>query len=424
MDRNSSSSHDVLVVLLSVLIQIPLAIFLGHYYDQRIFLDTGYLVFNGLNPYQQHSITVFSNPLMIGANPIIGYPPIWPLLTGAIYGLTYNFVPNIFLYNFALKIPVIFANVCLAYMTRYVMRFLGAPEKNSRIAWLFLLFNPLILLTTTAWGEIDTLVALLALFSFYYIIKGMAAKSGFMMGLSIILKPIAFPLVGLPLIYPEYRNYRRAITYFTILFLAVILFWFLPFNILGWAAPASLEQVTSYFRMAGGLTPFSVVELVQNNANLPASFSFLGYLWVPALLIGYITIFRKPPKSSSELAEKAVCLILIFFLTRTWLSEPNITLVIVFALIAFSFKKTSFRNFHFLWIIPLIFMIANTSFFQLFFLVYPSIIPALAQWDLTIRMIRLMLRLLVVLTFQVFAWYLVIRLLKNSDSNKTSEHFS
>jgi Glycosyltransferase family 87 len=408
---------DLFVVLLSVLVQIPLAIFLGHYYDQRSFLDTGYLVYNGLNPYQLHNITVFSNPDLIGTNPIIGYPPIWSLLAGAIYGLTYNIVPSIFLYNFALKIPIIVANVCLAYLTRAVIRQQRAPEKTARAAWLFLLFNPLILLTTTAWGEFDTLIALLCVASLYFLSKGMVVKSGSMIALSIVLKPISFPLLGLPLMYPPCRNRKKILFYLGILFLMVALFWLLPFNAFGWMAPESSGQVTSYFRMAGGMTPFNFVEIIQNTVTLPSALFFLGYLWIPALLIGYIIVFRNPPKSFNELAEKAVALLLIFMLTRTWLSEPNIVLVIALALIAFSFKKKGFGDFHFLWGVPLIFMIVNTSLFQLFFLVYPPIIPVLAQWDLTIRTARLILRFLVGIVFQIFAWRLTIKLLRNKRLN-------
>lgn len=53
---------DFAAVFLSVLVQIPIAVFLGHYYDQRSFIDTGYLVSSGLNPYTSHFISVFSNP--------------------------------------------------------------------------------------------------------------------------------------------------------------------------------------------------------------------------------------------------------------------------------------------------------------------------------------------------------------------------
>ena len=329
---------DLVAVVLSVLVQIPLAVFLGHYYDQRSLIDTGYLVSSGLNPYIPHAITVFSNPHLIGVNPIIGYPPLWPLLLGAIYRLTYNLTPNIFLYNFAIKIPVIAANIALAYATKTVMQRLNMPPKRVQFAWLFLLFNPFTLLTTTAWGQFDTLIALLCVASLYFLSKGKIVKSSILLSLSIVLKPISLPLIGLPLLFRTPNNRRKNLIYILIMFAMVVGLAVLPFNLLGWMAPSSPSQVTSYFRMADSMTLFSLVEIIQNTAVLPAGLEFLGYLWIPALLIGYYLVYRNPPKSMPELAEKAVVLLLIFFLTRTWLSEPNLNLIISLALIALAQK--------------------------------------------------------------------------------------
>ena len=63
---------EFLTVVPSILVQVPLAVFLGNYYDQRSFLDAGYLVSAGLNPYLTNLIAVFSsNPLLTVANPVI-----------------------------------------------------------------------------------------------------------------------------------------------------------------------------------------------------------------------------------------------------------------------------------------------------------------------------------------------------------------
>ena len=413
-------NRDILLVLLSILVQIRLAILLGHYYDERSFIDTGFLVSSGLNPYQPHLITVFSsNPNLTGINPIIGYPPLWPLLLGLIYRLSYNIVPNLFLYNFAIKVPVIASNIGLAYVTKNVMQRLGESEKKTRAAWLFLLFNPFILLTTAAWGEFDTLIALLCVASLYLLSKGMIGKSALLLSLSIVLKPISFPLVGLPLLFSPTKNWRKILTYILIFAVIMLTLWFLLFNLLGWMAPSSANEVTSYFRVAGGMTVFNVVEIFKNTTTLPTNLDFLGYLWIPALLLGYYIVYRNPPKTFNELAKASVGLLLIFFLTRTWLSEPNFDLVISLALLALSFKDLNFRNFAFLWVIPLVFLFLNTSFPQLFFLVSPSIISSLAQADRYIRSWRLIARFIVVLILQVFAWRLVIKMFnrkKSSDS--------
>jgi hypothetical protein len=163
--------------------------------------------------------------------------------------------------------------------------------------------------------------------------------------------------------------------------------------------------------MAGGMTLFSLTEVIQNAAVLPAGLEFLGYLWIPALLVGYYLIYRNPPKSMPELVEKAVILLLIFFLTRTWLSEPNINLIIALVLLTLVSKDLNFRNFGFLWVIPLVFMFFNTSLPQLFFLVSPQVISSIGQLDQSIRIWRLIAKFIVVLVWQVFAWRLLIKLL-------------
>jgi Gpi18-like mannosyltransferase len=407
---------DFVAVFLSILVQVPLAFFLGHYYDQRSFIDTGYLVSSGLNPYIPHTITVFSNPHLIGVNPIIGYPPLWPLLLGAIYRLTYSLTANLFLYNFAIKIPVIVANIALAYATKNVMQRLNMPLNRIRFAWLFLLFNPFTLLTTTAWGQFDTLIALLCVVSLYFLSKGKVVKSSILLSLSIVLKPISLPLIGLPLLFSTSNNRRKNLCYILITFAMVVGLAVLPFNLLGWMAPSSPDQVTSYFRMADSMTLFSLVEVIQNTAVLPVGLEFLGYLWIPALMVGYYLVYRNPPKTMIELAEKAIVLLLIFFLTRTWLSEPNLNLIISLALLTVIAKDMNFRNFAFLWVIPLVFMFLNTSAQQLFFLVSPSAISNLAQLDQSIRFWRLLAKFIVVVVWQIFAWRLVIKILNRKSS--------
>ena len=382
--------RESLTVLLSLGLQMPLAVFLGHYYDERVFMVTGYEVSSGLNPYLPHVISgVFSSPYLSGAFSSIGDPPLWSLLLGAIYKLSYNITPNIFLYNFAIKIPVIVTNIGLAYIIKNILRQQGASEKTIKFAWLFLLFNPFILLTTTAWGQFDNLIALLCVASLYFLSKNMVKKSAFLLSLSVVLKPISFPLLGLPLLFLPKKDWSKILQYIVISVVIIVILWILPFYMLGGTAPFSSNQAASYFMRAGGMTPFNLVELFQDKVTLPSGLGFLGYIWIPAVLFGYYLVYRDPPKTFNELTQKAIGVMLIFFLTYSWVSEPYINVVIVLALLALPFTKVNFRNFHFLWVIPLIFMVLSTNFFQLFFLVSPSIIASLAHADLYIRSWRL-----------------------------------
>ncbi len=405
-------SRDFLTVLLSVAVQVPLAVFLGHAYDQTSFMDAGYLVSSGLNPYLPHLITVFS-PHMVGVNPIIGDPPLWPLLLGAIYRLSYNVVPNIFLYNFATKLPVIAANVGLAYLTKNLLRQQGASERKIRFAWLFLLFNPFVLLTTVAWGQFDTLIALLCVASLYLLSKGKLKGSALLLSLSVVLKPIAAPLLGLPLLFTaKKQSWSKTLQYLLISAAVIAVLWVLPFFPLGWSMPSSGSQLASYFTRAGGMTPFSILEILRDTVTIPSGLELLGYVWVPALLLGYYLVYRDPPKTFVELSQKAVGLMLIFFLTYSWLSEPYINVVIPLALLALPFTKINFRNFHFLWVIALVFMVLTTNFVQLFYLVSPqSLVSSAVQIEHGIRSWRLIARFLTVVVWQVFGWMLAVKIL-------------
>ncbi len=403
---------DFLAVVLSVFVQVPLAFYLGHYYDQTIFLQTGYLVGSGLNPYQPHLITVFSNPYLTGVNSIIGYPPPWPFLLGLTYRLTYAVTPNIFLYNFATKIPIIVSNIALAYVTKTLMQQQNMPKTAVRFAWLFLLFNPFTLLTTTAWGEFDTTIALLCVAGLYLLSKGKPAQSSLLFALSFILKPISLPLLGLPLLYSTQNNRRKNFSVVLIVVSVVLGLWFLPFLLAGWAAPISPVQVTSYFGMAGGMTVFNVVDVFARTADMPAGYWFLGYLWIPALLAGYLWVYRNPPKTLISLSQSAVILLLLFFLFRSWLSEQNINLLFPFLLILVGAGALKLRSFHSVWIVGLIFLLLNMSVPQLLYIVYPQVIPWKEAFDADFGTARLVARFAVTVVWFAVAFGIILKTAK------------
>ncbi len=114
------------------------------------------------------------------------------------------------------------------------------------------------------------------------------------------------------------------------------------------------------------MTPFDIVEILKDTVTIPTGFALLAYIWIPALIFGYYMVYRDPPKTFNELTQKAIGIMLIFFLTYSWLSEPYVNVVVAFALLALPLTKMNFRNFHFLWVITLFFMILTTNFFQLF----------------------------------------------------------
>ena len=120
----------------------------------RIFMATGYLVGTGQNPYIAQDLSaVFHNSTFQGIT-TFGYPPPWSIVLGLIYLCSYKIIPNFLFYNLAIKLPIIAANICVAYLVVSILNKLGVQEKISRRAWIFLLFNPFLLLTIIRMGAI------------------------------------------------------------------------------------------------------------------------------------------------------------------------------------------------------------------------------------------------------------------------------
>jgi Gpi18-like mannosyltransferase len=406
--------RKVLVACLSVIVQLPLAAFLGHFFDQRIFLQTGYLVGSGLNPYQPHLVNVFPNPYLTGINPIIGYPPLLPLLLGSIYRLTYNLAPNLFFYNFATKLPIIASNIALAYLTERILQKQDASPNASWFAFVFLLFNPFTLLTTTAWGQFDTFVALLCMASFYLLSKGKTTLSSLLLALGFVLKPISLSLLGLPLLYSTPNNRQKNLIHLSMIIVVTVAFCLLPFYILGWILPVSTNQLTSYFVMAGGMTLFNLLDVFQRTPIMPVGLEFLGYLWIPALGVVYSFIYRHKPKNLTALAQCTTVLLLVFFLFRSWLSEQNINLLFPFLLILLSAHSLSKQSFHLSWVIPFIYLVVNASVVLLLFLVCPAVIPLRDAFDLQFGTARLAIRFAVTVLWYILACSIFYRVVKKS----------
>jgi hypothetical protein len=414
-------NEDLPLILLSILVQMPFALFLGHYYDQSVFMATGYLVGSGLDPYQHYEIVgVFSHPLLQGAIPRFGYPPLWGLVLGLTFQLSYRIIPDLILYNLAMKVPIIAANICLAFLVRQVIIESKAPKKKAQFAFLFLLFNPFTLLTTSAWGQFDTVAVLLCVASLYFLSKGKNGWCALTLALAFSVKPIVLPLLGLPLFYNKPRKWQLNLEYLAILTGTIFIFLVLPILISGWQPLLAPDEWNAHFKTAGGLSLFGIIEIFNNTQLLPQSLEIFGFLWIPALLIGYYITYRNPPTSQTDLVRKAIILVLIFFLTRSWLSEPNINLILPLMLIVIGTEKVTLRNFHFAWAIPIIFMFPNYSFPQLFFIPYPHIISDLAVLDTQILTLRLIGKFLVIVFWQIVSWMFLLRTLHR----KTSKDFN
>jgi len=361
---------------ISIILQVALGLFLGHAYDMRISMATGYLVATGQNPYvSQNLVSVFHNVAFQGMTSI-GYPPPWPILLGLIYLLSFKIVPNLFVYNLAIKIPIIVANIALVFLASQILRRLKANEKSIQKAQFFLLFNPFLLLTTSAWGQMEPLVALWVISSFLLLEAKKYSLSALLLGMAISFKPIALPILPVVLLYLAHDSPTICIRYVLTNFLTILVLCIVPFLIFGWDPTIIIQHWNAQTSMHGGLSWVTAL-LPVNLAGISLSFGWaMGFFWVPALTIA-TWLLRNRVKDFASLVKLSVGMVLLFFVTRTWMSEPNINLILPLIVILFSIGEMPRFFASMVWILPLTFSTFNTALFQLLFLAAPLLMENL-----------------------------------------------
>jgi hypothetical protein len=131
-------------------------------------------------------------------------------------------------------------------------------------------------------------------------------------------------------------------------------------------------------------------------------------LWVPALAIATYAL-RDRIVGLKDLLKKSTGLIMVFFLTRAWVSEPNIILVLPLVLILTILGELDQFALTGIWTLPLIFSFLNTSTAQLFFPSMPGIMDQLMGLMEDYRAARLIGKLIIVVPWQLMGWWIVFR---------------
>ena len=406
---------DRALLVLSIGLQVLLGILFGHVYDQRIYMATGYLVGTGQNPYIPQDLTaIFHNSFFQGMTSI-GYPPAWSLVLGLIYRSFYVTIPNLYIYNLAIKIPIIAANISLAYLVLAILKDMRVEQAVARQAWLFFLFNPFLLYTTAAWGQFDSIVALLVLMSLVLLDAGKPDLSAILLALSLSFKPTALAVVPVVIVYSIGKSPLKAIRYLFILMAGLFFFCVTPFIIFGWDPTPILNNWNAHFTVGGGISFLSFYELTKNTYVLPGNWWLIGLIWMPALGIAMLGM-RHGVAGLRDLLRKSVAFILVLFLTRTWLSEPNIVLLLPFLVILVSLGELHPLALTIIWVVPLVFTIFNTSPAQLLFLSFPEMMEKILLWSDEFRSLRLVARTILVIPWQIAGWWIVFNCLRQKQS--------
>jgi len=402
---------------LSLAIQLVLGFFFGHLYDMRIFMATGALVAAGQNPYAPQDLSrLFHSNLFQGIT-TTGYPPPWALVLGLVYLLVRPLSSDLLVYNLAIKIPIIAANFGLAALVPDILERLGADERSRRSAWLFLLFNPFVLFASAAWGQFDALVALLALLALERLSSGRLTLSALLLALAIAFKPTAFPLALAAFLFLREKGWRKRVAYFGVLLVASLLLWVGPFLLFHWSPAPILHGWSAQFSVAGGISCLTFFELLRDSYQLSGDMWLVGLVWQPALLLAAF-LMRRQADGLVGLLKTGLALTLVFFLTRAWLSEPNILLIVPLVLTLALLGEVDRWALTAVWLVPLVFAVFNTSPIQLLFPSLPGLMARLLQASDVHRTARLVLRTLTVLPWLAAGGWIVVRCARRSTAGR------
>ena len=125
------AARDLPILLLSIVFQLFLGLFFGHFYDMRIFMATGYLVGTGQNPYLPQDLTAVFNNSAFQQMTAIGYPPPWLIILGLLYRGAFSVFSSLLFYNLVIKIPIIIANIGIAYLVAEIFNKSGSRYINN-----------------------------------------------------------------------------------------------------------------------------------------------------------------------------------------------------------------------------------------------------------------------------------------------------
>lgn len=364
------TSRTRYLILLSAGIQLALGAFTAHPYDGRVFLATGYLVAHGNSPYVSSSVSdVFGSPLFPDPVSGIGYPPPWSFVLALSYLVSYNLVPNLILYDLAIKVPIVIGNILLALLIGKMILAESSDAAKSENATCFMLFNPYIIYTTAIWGQFDTVAALLMLLAVFELTQGKWRLSALALGGAIAFKLIPVVLLPLVILYErKCESWFRAFEYSA--YVAVVVgFSFSPF-LFGWSAKPIIDNWNIHFARIGAFSPMNL--LIPLGIVAPTNEpSFLGWLWVPSLVLVYCMLFAKGAKSS-DLVLPTLTVMLGFFLSRSWVSEPNLNFALPLVLLATIVQAWPPRWVTATWALPLVFSFLQSSPHVMLFLVAPE----------------------------------------------------
>lgn len=391
---------------MSFTLQSIIGLFLGHHFDMQIFYVVGNAVSNGFSPYGIfYPSLIFNNPNFFEKISGIGYPPPWGFFLGLVYKLVYEPTKNLYAYNLAIKVPSILSNIALAFIVERIAVQEGLRKTTTSKIFLFFLFNPFMIYISAIWGQFDSLVILTCILSLIFLTDNKIVLSSLLFAISVSLKIIPFVLFPAIILYIK-RNYdSKQISEFILPFsIFSLILTYIPFVILNWDFNIIQKNLNIHFIRAGCFSLFNFFDLAYNIEFLPKELEFLGYLWILGLFLAYFFLNRTNLSNRLDLFRWASSIIFILFLTRSWVSEQNIVLLIPLMMLGLIKDYRRWIYVNFIMIIVLIFTFLNTSPFQMFFLISSEPLLFIRTLDAEYRFLRLIFKFSIIIPWYILGW--------------------
>jgi hypothetical protein len=354
------------------------ASFTGHPFDFEPWLRLGYYTSLGHDPYTEtNPISELSMPGAVRMT-WIGYPPTWAFFQAALYrGYSLLGVNNRFLYYFIVKQPMIIGDIVAGSLLYEILK----EQVNRRagtLALAFWMFCPYTIIISAMWGMFDQIILALALISILFVLE--TKKSALVEAVGFLLKVI--PLIYLPLLAFSQKSRKKVAEYLLVAIGASVFFSLAPYLLFSsWNVNSMIGVgVDVSGKIADSMSPWTFLNAFTQSTGLSAGqlivIKLLGYIWVPAVLIGSyfcIKFVRRNPDdilaTRKNLFISSLFVTLIFFLTKSAINEQYVIYFLGFGLVdyyAFN-SKIRRRLFHGIWISSLAFLVANYSFLARFF---------------------------------------------------------
>lgn len=365
----------------AVVLQGALSVFLAHGYDFRVDYLAGRNIVEGVSPYLGGAL---SGWMVLGYGSQvqgIGETPLWAAYMGLCYFLSAG---RPFLFNFLTKIPIVAANVALAHF---------AYSKGAR-GWKFFLLNAYLIITSVTWGKPDNLATLLAVVAL--VGTDSATGAAFLLSTSLMIKPLAAAILPAFFLRLRIKPIRWGVKFAAETMMVSAAMFLGPFVVFGWPLETVTGGFPNWFGHAGALSPFDFVTIVTGTEQLPSSIWWAGYLVLfgTSALIVY-SMLRKPQNTLRYALLSAA----IFFTLRPWTSEQN--LVVILTLFILLRGELPSR---WLWIIPMMFSLANNSLQQQFYLLMPTIVDELNRLYAPFDIYRLWLKFFLSSVWLIVLW--------------------